>query len=92
MANKLAGTSKIGVPLKIHDKNGNELHTGDSIIWNGEECIILWNDYFEEYWAFLCYSKWYGDNIYDRNSYGKGYTLPMDDGARMCIELIKQDW
>ena len=80
---------RIGIPLGIHDKNGNELHSGDTILWNDTECILLWNSYYNEYWAFFTYSKWYGDNIYNADSYGKGYSLVLDDGAKMEITLVR---
>lgn len=83
---------KIGVPLGIHDVNGTELKTGDIIKWYGEKCIILWNKEIECYQAMLLRSNWYGDyNIYDANSYGKAYDIHMDDGAKMEIELVKEN-
>ena len=33
---------KIGTPLGIHNKNGIEIHSGDKILWNGRECIVLY--------------------------------------------------
>lgn len=79
---------RIGIPLGIHDKNGIELLTGDKIHWRKNDGIILWNLECNEYWFLLSYSKWYGDDEYDCNSYGKGYRLPMDDGAKMEITKL----
>lgn len=80
---------KIGLPLGIHDKFMNELHTGDKVKWGEYEGILLWNKETKSYWFMISYSKWYGDNEYDGESYGKGFELPLDDGARMEMELIK---
>ena len=79
----------IGTPLGIHDKNKIELCVGDRIRWYNEDCIILWNKESKSYWALISRSMWYGDDVYDNDSYGKGYELRMDDGARMKIEKIK---
>lgn len=82
--------NKIGTPLGIHDKNGKELKSGDEILYFGEKCIILWNDYC--YAAMIMSSCWYGDrDKYSAKSYGKRYQLPMDDGARMEIEVITEE-
>ena len=80
--------NRIGTPLGIHDKNMSELHCGDYIRLGEYNGIILWHPIYKEYWMFLDYSKWYGENPYDPNSYGKGFPISMDDGARMSIELI----
>ena len=79
---------KIGIPLGIHDKNGVELRTGDKVHWGQYDGIILWNKVCREYWFLISYSKWYGDNEYSDDSYGKGFKLPMDDGARMTMEKM----
>lgn len=82
---------RIGVGIGIHDKNNIEIRTGDEIIWNDDKCIVLWNTSYDEYWAMLLYSKWYGDNIYDSNSYGKGYRLKMNNSCKMQIEIINKE-
>lgn len=79
---------RLGIPIGIHDKEGNELCTGDKIKYYGEECIILWDVDYEIYVAMICSSMWYGDKVYDYKSYGKSYQLIMDDGARMEIEKL----
>lgn len=79
---------RIGIPLGIHDKYGDELKSGDEILWFGSRCIILWNREYKTWDAMILDSCWYGDKKkYDPNSYGKSYQIPMDDGARM--EIIK---
>lgn len=80
---------KIGTPLGIHDKNGIEIHSGDKILWNGRECIVLWGIDTSKYMAYLTYSKWYGDDIFNSDSYGKGFSISMDNGAKMEIEIIE---
>ena len=81
--------ARIGILLGIHDKNGKELRTGDKVRWGEYEGILLWNQDCKSYWFMISYSKWYGDNEYDGDSYGKGFELLMDDGARMEMEFIK---
>lgn len=82
--------SKLGTPLKIQDKNNNQLCCGDIIKVYNEECIILYDSTNKEYKACLIRSMWYGNNTYDINCYGKAYTIRMDDGQRMEIEKIKE--
>ena len=80
--------ARVGIPLGIHDRNGRELRTGDKVMYGKYEGILLWNKDCEQYWFLISSSKWYGDDEYDDDSYGKGFELRMDDGARMEIELI----
>lgn len=80
--------ARIGIPLGIHDKNGKPLHTGDKVKWQQDKGILLWNQSCKKYYFMLTQSKWYGDNEYDAESYGKGFELRLDDGARMEMELI----
>lgn len=79
---------KLGLLLGIHDKNHTELRVGDFINYSGVDCVILYDFNIKMYWAFILNSKWYGDNDYDINSYGKAYNLPLDNGARMNIVKI----
>ena len=79
---------RVGTPLGIHDKNRVELKVGDFIRYSGKDCIVLFDGY--NFIACLLYSKWYGYDTYDVKSYGKAYSLPMDNGARMEIEIIKE--
>ena len=78
---------RIGIPLGIHDKHGNELYTGDTVGWGNYDGILLWNIVNNCYMFCISYSMWYGDDIYNAESYGKGFELNMDDGARM--EMLK---
>lgn len=79
---------RIGIPIGIHDKNGVELCTGDKIRWGEYEGIVLWNKSYNQYWFLISSSMWYGDDVYNDESYGKGFELHMDNGARMEIEKI----
>jgi len=81
--------NKLGLALPIHDKNGNQLHVGDKIRAFGYDGIIFWCQDYKCYQMCLSYSKWYGDDEYNADSYGKAYDLRLDDGARMEIELIE---
>lgn len=76
----------IGTQLGISDKNDTPLCLGDTIRYGEYQGILLYNDYFEEYGIF--FGMWYGDDKYDRNSYGKFISVPMDNGARMTIEKV----
>lgn len=88
---------KIGTPLGIHDCDMNELHSGDKITWHTSTDgyrrdytgRILWNSFSESYDLMIDYSMWYGDDEFSEDSYGKSLPLPMDDGARMALELIE---
>lgn len=80
---------RIGIPIGIHDKNGAEICSGDTIVWGDETCIVLWHTLYAEWWALICRSNMKSGDIYDSDSYYKGYPLKMDDGARMNIEKIK---
>lgn len=90
---RLTGTSKgrVGTLLKIHDKNNTQLHVGDRLRYRGCEGILLYNHEYNEYGVAISDSKWYGDDEYSINSYGKFFLLPMDDGARMEIEKLCTD-
>ena len=79
---------RLGLPLGIHDCNGKELHTGDVIKWCDVECILLYVTACRAVKACIC-TSWYGNDIYDSNNYGKAYDLPLDDGARMTMQLVK---
>ena len=78
--------NRVGTPLGIHDKNGNEIKVGDKIKYNNDDCIVLFNGY--NFCACILYSKWYGYEEFNHNSYGKAYDLPMDNGAKMHIEKL----
>ena len=80
---------KIGTLLGIQDKNGNWLRCGDTISRDNYTGIILFNPHTKRYEIYLSYSRWYGDDIFDVESYGKSIDLPVDNGAKMQIELIE---
>ena len=84
---------KIGTLLCIQDKNGEWLRCGDTVRYGKENRsdhigIILYDG--EDYNFYYRYSMWFGDNKYDPNSYGKIRPIPMDNGARMELELIER--
>ena len=78
----------IGRPIGIIDRNGKYICVGDKIKYYDEDCRVLWNDGVGEYEAMICRSKWYGEDEYDSDSYGKSYPLHMDNGGRMEMEVI----
>lgn len=79
---------QIGTILGIQDKNDNWLLCGDTIKRNDNTGIILYDPELKTYDIYLTYSRWYGDDIYDPKSYGKALSLPMDNGAKMQLELV----
>lgn len=83
--------NRINTPLGIHDKNNNELYSGDKIMMNGYTGRILWSQYDKTYVLAIDYSQWYGDNEYLINSYGKSILIPLDDGGKMSITLIDRN-
>lgn len=82
--------SRIGIELGIHDKNRISLRVGDKVKCGDFEGIILYNPWSKRYEFFYGYSRWYGDNEYDSNSYGKSFNIPMDDGMRTQLELLNK--
>ena len=80
--------SKIGTPLNIVDKHMNNLSVGDEIKYGKYKGMLLYNHHYNRYGAALDYSMWYGNDKYNIDSYGKFIDIPMDNGARMEIELI----
>lgn len=87
---RLNGVSKgkIGTKLKLMDNSGVLLSVGDEIKYGEYKGVLLYNHYSDQYGVALDYSMWYGNDKYNINSYGKFVDIPMDNGARMEIELI----
>lgn len=87
---KLNGTpdGRIGTITGLLDKNRNILVVGDEIKYGVYKGILLYNHHYDQYGVALDYSMWYGDDKYDIKSYGKFVDIPMDNGARMEIELV----
>lgn len=78
--------NRIGKPLGIHDKNGEEICVGDVVIKTLPKCEykgrILYNDTCKKYEIFLEYSMWYGDDPLNPDCYGKSVHISMDDGEK----------
>lgn len=89
---RLNGTNKgkIGTQLYILDKFGNSLSVGDEIKYGKYKGILLYNYHYDQYGIALSDSMWYGDDICNIDSYGKFIEIPMDNGARMELELISR--
>lgn len=87
---RLNGTSdgRIGTILGLMDKHKNFLVVGDEVRYGEYKGIILYEPERKGYGVALDYSMWYGDDKYNIHSYGKFIDIPMDNGARMEIELI----
>ena len=83
--------SKLNIPLGIHDKDNNELYSGDKIILHEYTGRILWNQHENAYVLALDYSQWYGEDEYSMDSFGKAVPIPLDDGAKMSISLIEKN-
>ena len=87
---QIHGTSKgrFGLSLNIKDKNDLILSVGDEIRYNKYHGVLLYNHHYNKYGIALDYSKWYGDDKYSIDSYGKFIEIPMDNGAKMEIEKL----
>lgn len=87
---RINGISKgrIRTPLNIIDKYRNNLSVGDKVKYGEYKGILLYNYHYNQYGIALDYSMWYGNDKYNIDSYGKFIEIPMDNGARMEIELI----
>lgn len=70
------------------DKHRTYLSVGDEIRYGEYKGILLYNYHYEQYGVALSYSMCYGDDKYNIDSYGTFIEIPMDNGARMEIELI----
>ena len=80
---------RIGTPTGILAFDNTELLVGDYISYYGEKCIVLFNTYTQKYEAMLCRSCWYNDRKpFEADSYGKSYSLPTDNGAKIHIHRI----
>ena len=78
----------IGDVTGIQDKNGRYLCVGDKVRY-GEytgRFLLNYNNYFV---LAIDYSKWYGDNVLDLDSYGKAIFIPDDNGGKMNLEIIE---
>lgn len=87
---RLNGTpeGRIGRTLGLMDKNKRFLAVGDKVRYGEYKGVLLYEPERRGYGVALDYSMWYGDDKYDVRSYGKFVEIPMDNGARMEIELI----
>lgn len=87
---RLNGTKEgvIGKNLYLLDKNNNLIHVGDYVRYAEYTGYVLYNPESREYGVALDYSLWYGDNKYDINGYGKFVSLPMDNGAKLELEIF----
>ena len=87
---RISGTSKgkIGTQLCILDKVGNSLLVGDEIKYGKYKGVLLYNYHCDQYGVAVEDSMWYGDDKYNIDSYGKFIEIPMDNGARMELEVI----
>lgn len=87
---RLSGSSKgkVGTVLPIQDRSGKNICIGDHIKWGSYTGIVLFNPSSNQYGLALSYSMWYGDDLYNIDSYGKFIDLPMDNGAKMELEVM----
>lgn len=77
----------VGDSTRIQDKNGTFLCIGDKIQYGQYTGRFLINH--GRFCIALDYSKWYGDNEFTIDSYGKSIDIPADNGGKMSIELIE---
>lgn len=89
---RLNGTSegKIGTILGIQDKNGEYLVVGDSVKYGNYKGVLLYNYHYDQYGVALDCSMQYDGDKYSIDSYGKFVKIPMDNGARMNLERIRE--
>lgn len=87
---RINGTTKgkPGTPLNIMDKYMNHLSVGDEIRYGKYKGKLLYNHHYDRYGVALDYSMRCGNDKYNIDLYGKFIYIPMDNGARMEIELI----
>ena len=87
---RISGTKncKIGLQTPLIDMNGTNISVGDSVRFGEYKGILLFNPSCGKYGVALANSMWYGDDKYDINSYGKFVPIPLDNGARMEIEVL----
>ena len=82
---------RIGMPTGILDCNGHEILTGEMYVIKNHRLngihlmdytgIVLYHRKWGQY--ALLFGRWYGDNPYDADNYGKSIAIPKDNGMRM---------
>ena len=80
----------IGISTGLLDRHGKEIVTGDKVLLinSSIDGVVLYNRYAGRFGVFYSYSMWYGDNLYNPDSYGKYISIPADNGMRMEIEIL----
>ena len=88
-SNRISGTAKgrIGLPLRIKDRNAETLHVGDHVEYDEYEGVLLYNHHSDQYGVAVSSSMLRGHDVYSIDSYDKFVPVPMDNGARM--EILK---
>lgn len=87
---RMSGYAKgrIWTVLGIQDRNSEPLFVGDKVRYGDYIGRILYNPAFDSYDVMPDYSMWYGTNEFDVKSYGKCVSVPMDNGAKLDLELL----
>lgn len=92
--------NKVGKGTGLYDRNSREICVGDIVEWNNGRGLGEFNRWRNRkytgrvFWHYLensyviAWGKWYGDDEYKLESYGKCITIPSDNGGRMCMTVV----
>ena len=79
--------NRIGTDTGLLDMNNDHILVGDEVLITGTtyKGIVLYNS--NEKCFGIYFGDWYGDDLYDPDTYGKFIHIPSDNGMRM--QLLK---
>ena len=83
--------NRVGTDTGLLDMHNNHILVGDQIFIPGSinKGIVLYNS--NEKCFGIYYGAWYGDDLYDPNTYGKFIRIPSDNGMKMQLLKFSKD-
>lgn len=83
--------NRVGTDTGLLDMHNNHILVGDQVFIPGSinKGIVLYNS--NEKCFGIYYGAWYGDDLYDPNTYGKFIRIPSDNGMKMQLLKFSKD-